>query len=97
MFVFMRRLLAIRALAKLGRGEELDRTLLAMEQGAKFKGASGVMLLSLAQDKGWNEHWMKKEGRRCLSDDLLGQLYAKRVAGFIRDTRNDPVQEGLER
>ncbi|MCE8042466.1 hypothetical protein HOP60_09900 [Halomonas daqingensis] len=97
MFVFLKRLRSMLALAKAGRGEELDRVLLAIDHGAQFKGASGVMLLELAKDQGWNEHWMTRDGRQALSDDLLGQLYAKKVSRYIRDTRKEPVQKGLER
>lgn len=93
MFDFLKRLRAIRQLVRKGRGRDLDRVLLAMGEGANFTGAKGVMLLALAQDRGASEMWMRKEGRQHLSDSLLGEAYARKVARFIRETRHDPLYE----
>lgn len=90
MFDLLRRLLAMRRLVREDRGEELDRVLQAMEEGARFHGASGVMLLTLAKDGGHCDFNMRGAGRRTmLTNELLGAAYARKVTAYIRRPRAD--------
>lgn len=95
MLNFLNRIRAVQRLVKNGRAAELDRLLRAMEAGARFKGASGVMLLMLANDHGWCEFRMRGAGSRLmLTDDLLGAAYERKIRAYLNRTiSEDPFDD----
>ncbi|MGM0703863.1 MAG: hypothetical protein ACQEUG_15890 [Pseudomonadota bacterium] len=97
MFDLLRRLLAMRRLVREDRGEELDRVLQAMEEGAHFTGAKGCMLLSLASDRRWIEMNMRMNHHRYLSERMLGEAWARRLDQHIKATRTEDLTEILEK
>lgn len=97
MLDFLKRLRTMRWLVREDRGEELDRILKAMEEGATFGGAKGVMLLSLASDRCWIEMNMRMNHHRYLSDQMLGEAWARRLDQHIKATRTEDLTEILEK
>mgnify|MGYP006961049142 CR=1 FL=1 len=96
MLMLFRRMVAVIRLSRAGRGEELDRIAQAMDEGARFKGAHGEMLLILANDSGYSEACMRRNERRFISDSALGELYARKLKQRIMDARHEPLlQEDL--
>lgn len=96
MFDFLKRLRAMRRLVRDGRGGELDRVLKAMDEGAAFTGAKGIMLLSLASDRRWIEMNMRMNHHAHLSDHLLAEAWARRLDNHIKATRKEDLTEILE-
>ena len=94
----LRRLSFVIRASRAGRGDDLDRVIDAMEKGARFDGASGVMLLALAKDGERNEYYMRAAGSRyMIADELLGAAYARKVKAYLRRTiGTDPfrVEDG---
>ncbi|MCO7246400.1 hypothetical protein [Halomonas sp. Mc5H-6] len=90
----LRRLSLVIRASRAGRGDELDRVISAIEEGARFEGAAGVMLLALAKDGGRCEHAMRGAGSRyMITDELLGAAYARKVKAYIRRTKGtDPFR-----
>ncbi|WP_372374222.1 hypothetical protein ACDI10_09885 [Vreelandella venusta] len=87
MLRLLNRISTVIRLSRSGRGEDLDRVMSAMEEGARFEGAAGVMLLALSKDGGRNEFHMRGAGSRyMITDDLLGAAYARKVRAYIRRT-----------
>lgn len=87
MLKLLSRISTVIRLSRAGRGHELDRVLAAMEDGARFEGAAGVMLLELAKDGGRSELHMRGYGSRyMITDELLGAAYARKVKAYIRRT-----------
>ncbi|MDN3561688.1 hypothetical protein [Vreelandella neptunia] len=87
----LRRLLFVIRASRTGRGDELDRVMVAMEEGARFKGAKGYMLLALAKDKRWVEMNMRMDGNAALSDAALGKAWALRMKDAIKAARKQKI------
>lgn len=86
-----RRLAFVLRATRYGRGEELDRVMAAMEEGARFGGAKGCMLLALAKDRRLVEMNMRMDGNNALSDNDLGKAWAGRVKGAIKAARKQAI------
>lgn len=93
-FVFLRRLRALHRLSREDRGQELDRVLKAMEEGATFTGAKGHMLLYLAKDRRWVEMNMRMNAHCHLPEQQLGEAWARRLNRHIKATRTEGLAEG---
>lgn len=97
MFALIRQLLVLRKLKRQGRAAEVSHVLQAMEGGATFDGAKGVMLLSLAGDRRWVEMNMRMNHHNRIPDHLLGEAWARRLDKHIKATRTQDLTPELER
>lgn len=82
--------------SRAGRGEELDRVFAGMDRGATFTGAKAHLVLSLADSRRWVEMNMRMNHHRFLTDEMLGQAWARRVEKHIKATRTHDLTEFLE-
>ncbi|UPT53254.1 hypothetical protein [Synechococcus phage Yong-L1-251] len=96
MLRLLNRISTVIRLSRSGRGEDLDRVMSAMEEGARFEGAAGVMLLALAKDHALISAWMGRSERRFIPNAELGERYSKELKAHLYATRHKPfAQEDL--
>lgn len=92
MLKLLDRISTVIRLSRTGRGEDLDRVMNAMKEGARFEGAVGEMLLTLMpyRRNGWLELSLRGGDQHRSKEELrdIGRAWARRVQRHIKATRH---------